>query len=292
MSQEIKISSETESGERLEATFDVGRGMNMLSFRKGDIEVIDQSTRALFEERYAGLGAMIGPHFHRRNPGILPKIQDEGKFPHIARIKSQRGDIDPFSHGVARYAPWKSEATENSVTAVLSGEDEWEGVLLSELEGQGFKMTFTATLTPQGLQLRQSVISDTDSLVGLHYYYALPNGKGKVVADVAEMYNDQGVLRPIPPSWDYSGGNTLTFDLDQDADFGFRGNTAPDSAEIVLETENYKLLTRYRACSEESSWQLYHPKGASFVCIEPLSAKEPRKPILSVSWLETELQIL
>ena len=31
-----------------------------------DIEVIDQKTEPLYVERMAGLGALIGPHFHHR----------------------------------------------------------------------------------------------------------------------------------------------------------------------------------------------------------------------------------
>jgi len=115
----------------------------MISFKKGGLEIIDQSTQDQFKERFAGLGALIAPHFHRRRPESIPPIKDENLFPHIARVKAH-GTQDPFSHGIGRYAPWKAEFTPTKVTAVLTGKDTWNGVPLSALEGQNFKMNFTA----------------------------------------------------------------------------------------------------------------------------------------------------
>lgn len=43
--------------------------------------------------------------------------------------------------------------------------------------------------------------------------------------------------------------------------------------------------------SEENCWQLYHPEGASFVCIEPISSQDPRHPNLSVSAISIRLAI-
>ncbi|WP_194848548.1 hypothetical protein [Candidatus Neptunochlamydia vexilliferae] len=42
---------------------------------------------------------------------------------------------------------------------------------------------------------------------------------------------------------------------------------------------------------EEISCQVYQPQAASFVCIEPLSARVPREPVLTESILEIKLQI-
>src|ERR1700722_13801367 len=163
------------TNETYQATFDPARGMNLLSYKKGATEVIDQATWPLFEERYAGLGALIGPHFHHRNAAVLPKIADESLFPHIARVKA-KGILEPFSHGIARYAPWKLlEVTKSSFKARLSGKDSWNGVALAALEGQNFTMDFKGELTALGLKLDLAVVSDTDSLVGIHYYYRLPN---------------------------------------------------------------------------------------------------------------------
>ena len=77
----ITLKSQNTQGDIFEAMFLPDRGMNMISFKRGDVQVIDQSTRSLFEERFAGLGALIGPHFHHRNPAIIPKLKDESLFP-------------------------------------------------------------------------------------------------------------------------------------------------------------------------------------------------------------------
>src|SRR5262249_36353923 len=179
----IVLKNKSSKGEPLEATFLLDKGMNMVSYKKGNTEVIDQSTRTLFEERYAGLGALIGPHFHHRNPAVIPPIKDESLFPHIARIKA-KGVNEPFSHGIGRYAPWNAKATQTKLNAILTGKDQWNGVPLSALEGQNFTMRFQAELLPDGLHLDLSVVSDSDSLIGIHYYYSLPKGKGKIISQV------------------------------------------------------------------------------------------------------------
>lgn len=50
----------------LTATFLPELGMNLASYKKGDYEAIDQNTQGEFEERFAGLGPLIGPHFHHQ----------------------------------------------------------------------------------------------------------------------------------------------------------------------------------------------------------------------------------
>ena len=70
-----------------EALFLPEKGMNLTSLKYKNIEVIEQSTKTLFEERYAGLGSLIGPHFHMRPSSRIPPIKDESPFPHIAKIK-------------------------------------------------------------------------------------------------------------------------------------------------------------------------------------------------------------
>lgn len=286
----IILKAQSEDGKLLQATYLPDKGMNLISFKKGDLEIIDQSTKNLFEERFAGLGALIGPHFHRRNPNVLPKIQDESLFPHIARVK-QKGVLDPFSHGIGRYAPWKATFTENKVEAILSGKDLWEGVPISNLEGQNFTMRYTGELKPTGLEIELSVVSDTDSIVGIHYYYHLPKGKGKVKASVADSYIENNQRKKIPESLNFKN-NFLEFNLDNEADYTFYPFPNPREGEIILDAEDYQLRTTYKCISQENAWQLYHPKGASFVCIEPLSSQDPRHPNLTVSSLWIQLTIL
>lgn len=287
----IILTAETAKGEKLQATFLPEKGMNLVSYKKDGLEVIDQSTLPIFEERFAGLGALIGPHFHRRRAEILPKIDDESLFPHIARIKA-KGTADPFSHGIARYAPWQATSTPNSVKATLSGKDLWNGVPISALEGQNFKMNFQADLTPQGLVLNLDVVSDTDSLVGIHYYYHLPKNTGKVIAGVQPTYIDQGQKKPLPENWQIDNQSQLTFDLANEADYTFFPYPNPREGKITLDAETYKLITTYSCQSQENCWQLYHPKDASFVCIEPISSQDPRHPNLSVSAIRIALEII
>jgi hypothetical protein len=287
----IVLEGQTKQGERLQATFLPDKGMNLVSLKKGDLEVIDQSTHHLFEERYAGLGALIGPHFHRRKPETVPKVKDETLFPHIARVKA-KGIQDPFSHGIARYTPWKAEATKQSVKAQLTGKDTWNGVPLSALEGQNFNMTLEAHLKEEGLFLALSIVSDTASLVGIHYYYALPQGKGRVISHVQNQVIIAGELKPIPSNWQFDSQQRLIFDLQEEADFTFRPYPDLLKGDILLETDEYQLRTRYYCNCAENCWQLYHPQGASFVCIEPISSQDPRHPNLTVSSLSIHLEIL
>lgn len=282
----------TPEGDVLEATFLPDQGMNLISFKKNDIEVIDPSTKHLFEERYAGLGALIGPHFHRRRPEILPQIAAPERFPHIARVQSVDATIDPFSHGIGRYAPWKYENDATSITAVLKGSDTWNETPLKELEGQDFTLKYQATLLSTGLEIHYSVVSEFDSLIGLHYYYRLPNGQGTVTSRIKNKYLENGQSLPIPTDWTYDPATQqLVFPLGNAADFTFHPFPNPTEGDILLATETYNLRVTFFSQSEECAWQLYHPKDASFVCIEPLSAQDPRHPNLTVSGLKIHLAI-
>lgn len=274
-----------------QATFLPDKGMNMISFKKGPVEIIDQSTKNLFDERYAGLGALIGPHFHWRRLETIPAIKDESLFPHVSRIKEKKIG-DPFSHGIARYAPWKAEFTENQVKATLSGKDTWNNVPLADLEGQNFKMELIVQLKNDGLHLNLSIVSDTLSIVGIHYYYHLPNGKGKIFSRVKnEFINEKREKIRIPENWSYDSQKNLVFDLNNQADYTFHPLPNPLEGAIILETEEYNLKTTYQCNCEENGWQLYHPKDSSFVCIEPISAKNPKHPVLSVSSMSIHLEI-
>ncbi|MCB1135220.1 MAG: hypothetical protein KDK78_03025 [Chlamydiia bacterium] len=286
----LVLENKASNGDLLQATFLPDHGMNLCSYKRGDVEVIDQSTRPLFEERFAGLGALIGPHFHRRHTAVLPKIENEARYPHIARVRANRVD-DPFSHGIARYAPWQAERDGTHIRAKLTGKDPWEGTPIKDLEGQDFVMEMKADLEPDGLRIRLSVVSDTDSLVGIHYYYALPPGKATVKADVQPRYRIGAEWQALPQHYALDTQCTLTFDLKEEADFGFQPYKDPFGGAIVLETEKYTLTTRYKAPSQENTWQLYHPAGSSFVCIEPISAQNPKRPLLSVSSLDIKLSI-
>lgn len=284
--EKVILRNWTHDDKPLEAIFTPSRGMNLISFRKGDIEAIDQSTWPLFEERYAGLGALIGPHFHQREQGNIPFLDNANLFPHVQKEK-ERGRIDPFSHGIARYAPWRFSASENSISAVLRGNDVWNGAFLKDIEGMDFEMHFEARLSSDFLSINFSVESDRPSVVGLHYYYAM-TPQSRVKAEIGSIYRDEGKWKPIPHRWLTEKGN-LNFDLNESADFGFLPLKHDYSDVIFLETKTHSLEVFYQADNEETSWQLWHPKDKTFVCIEPLSAKNPNKPIQKSSSITVEI---
>ncbi len=285
----IVLKNKAPDGELLEATYLPSAGLNLISYKKGSLEIIDQSTRTQFEERFGGLGPLIGPHFHRRT--VIPPLKDESVFPHIAHTKAH-GSNDPFSHGVGRYAPWKIEHTDTQIKGVLTGKDEWNGIPLASLEGQNFKMIYQADLRSTGLHIEMSVVSDTDSVIGLHYYYHLPNGTGKVISEIQDYYLENGKRKPLDSTWNIKDRHHMEFDLKNKADYTFHPFPNPLDSKILLDAGTYRLMTRYSCQSQENSWQLFHPKNASFVCIEPLSAQDPRHPNLTVSSLKIQLEIL
>ena len=152
-------------------------------------------------------------------------------------------------------------------------------------------MQFNALLQEQGLSIQLSIVSDTASLVGIHYYFALLGGKGRVISEVKDRVRMGDEWKNIPSTWKYDR-ECLEFPLQDEADFTFLPAQDPLRGSIRLETDLYHLQTTYDCICEENCWQLYHPKEASFVCIEPISARDPRYPNLSVSSLNIHLEIL
>lgn len=266
------------------AKFDDRKGMNLTSYQKGDVEIIDQSTRPLFEERCAGLGALIGPHFHT-NPDYTLNVPSD-LFPHINGML-EKGRIDPFSHGIARYVPWKCEASSTQIFAKLSGEDTYHGVPLKKIEGQNFEMEFTIRLLPTGLHMIYHIISEKPSVLGLHYYYAL-HPEAIVHAEVKPEYNSGKGKEPIPKEW--LKGKQLYLPGDTEADFGF---FPEEEMRLILAMKPYEIHITFDTTHDtEKSFQLFHPKGSSYLCLEPLTASFPKKPILSESTLDVKIEII
>lgn len=294
-STEVVLRNRTGSGEDLEAVFNPGKGMNLLSFKRGSIQIIDQSSRSLFEESSNGLGAIIGPHFGSRKLDIIPPVSQtqESLFTHITRLK-EIGISDPFAYGIGRYAPWQFQSTSTKIQGTLSGKDIWNGVPLSALEGQGFKMWFSAELTASALEIEMSVVSDSDSLVGIQYHYRLPNGKGKIVSSVQK----EGIFfegrREIFKEYNLDSQQRLTQVLGDEVeklDCVFLPFPDHRRGDILLETEEYHLLTSYSCVCQENSWKLSYPNNASYVCIQPVSSQDPYHPNLTVSSIKIRLEI-
>ncbi|MCK4934433.1 MAG: hypothetical protein KAR79_02485 [Simkaniaceae bacterium] len=289
---QVQLENLTNDHKLITATFTPLQGMNLISYKKNAIEAIDQSTLPLFQERSAGLGALIGPHFHRKKDSELPRAFDESLFPHIAKVKAN-GVNDPFSHGIARYAPWKYVCSKTQIQATLSSKDKWHGIPLSTLEGQEFEMTLNIRLLPTGLFIRYGITSERPSVIGLHYYYHLPEKTGLITGDITPKYRDLESWKPIPKEWIENNPSHLHFTLEEAADYGFHPREDLHENRMILTTNTHELHILYGSPSEkESSCQIYHPKGASFVCIEPLTALNPREPTLNHSILETKIEII
>lgn len=288
---EVTLTNYDSENHKLTAVFDPDRGMALLSLKRGDLEVIQQETKNDFDLKRSGLGPLIGPHFHIHTQYELPTFIDESLFPHIALMR-KTGKKDVFSHGIARYAPWKYRASETQIQGELHGSDQWQGVQLSDLEGQDFQMTFQARLLTNGLFIKYSVKSEKPSMLGLHYYYAIHNKAGKVYAQVEPQYNDQGKIHPLPKEWTDGKKGHLSYDLSQESDYGFIPLEQQNEYKVRMETGTHALHIHFLTPNaEEKQFQIYSPKDADFVCVEPMTAKEPRKPQLKHSMLECKIEI-
>ncbi len=285
----VTLRNISEEGIPLEATFLPLKGMNLISYKKGAIEVLDQSTRPLFAERFAGLGALIGPHFHHRSPESILPIPFEERFPHIERVRA-KGIKEPISHGIARYAPWSYQASKSTIKAELSGSDTWEGVLLSSFEGFHFKMTIDVELRPDGLFIEFAIVAKEPSVVGFHYYYAIDPLSSYITVDCKTSYFNGKALEEVKSAW--KKDTSISIALSEPLDYGFYPSEALAKTPIYLHNKDYLLCVSYQSHTEESSFQLFHPEGSSYVCIEPLSASFPKQPTLFSSGVSQLLQIL
>lgn len=285
------LSSVLSSGEKIEAQYAPEGGMNLLRLCREGKEFIDPATKPLYEERFAGLGALIGPHFHHRKNEEIPSLDLSGpKYLEVCRAKGQK---EPFSHGIARYVPWRYEADDRSIKAKLSGSDRYLGHTLQEIEGQDFELSYEAILDQNTLSIDYSFDCEKVGVIGLHYYYRLIHKKGSVYSDIdSNMHTSKG-WQPVPDQW-IKNNHQLQYHVDpsQEADFGFVPyKEGAKGSCISLETGQQKLEIYYEAQSTESAWQLYHPKDSTYVCLEPVSAHNPREPHLKSGRLQVEIKI-
>jgi len=290
LTKKIHLKHLSSQGKLYEAVFAPSLGMNLISFKYDGKEMIAPSTKDDFKRRFAGLGALIGPHFYHRPYDKIPAL-DEETFPHIKSL----GDLsktDPLSHGIARYVSWNFDDTSTSITGTICGLDTHNGKTLASLEGFNFQLKFSAHLTSKGLDIKYHVESEeSDTTIGLHYYLNLPGKTGSVSMKCKPQYNDMGTFKDIPQEWKDKNG-LLNFDLSMASDYGFFPDTSDNSGEATLHAQDHKLKVSYKAGSEQNAFQLYHPKDSDFVCIEPVSAKNPRAPEGKKHSLHIHLEVL
>ena len=275
--REVKLKHCCRNDKLFEATFLPDQGMNLSSLKYGDLELIDQSTKGLFDDHLGGLGPIIGPHFYQRDKVLVAHVPDDNMFPHISRVYKS-GKVDPFSHGIGRYVSWNWSSTDRSISANISGLDACQGVTLAALEGFNFDMEFRAKMHDSAMDIYMSVQSmESPTVAGLHYYYAINGENGRVVLPSVDKYCDRGAWRSIPDEWRDEYTENVVFDLVQESDYTFKPNTSDFTGIAVLETDSYSLKIGYEAGSDEHAFQLYHPQNASYVCIEPITATNPRE---------------
>ena len=272
--QTVVIKKKQIDGSFLEATFAPELGMNLISLKKDKLELLDVTTEELFFERRAGLGALIGPHFYHQKETLLPPPCPADLFPHIPKFIA-KGQKDFFSHGIARYVPWQHIASEEKITAKISSVDIYKSYLLSELEGLNFYMTYEAEILEDRFRIKIFSNSDTQSLIGLHYYYAL-YGQSFVDGDVASYYYDKGEKKPLEENWKLDS-HKIHLDTKQELDFGFHPILKDSIGTLTLTTGKYVLKQEIQPLDgSEYSVQIYHPIDKNFICIEPISAANPR----------------
>ncbi len=272
--QTVSLKRKLIDGSVIEATFAPDNGMNLMSLKRDKIELIDQSTKDLFIERSAGLGALIGPHFYHLKEEFLPKPCPDTLFPHIPKMIA-KGQKDYFSHGIGRYVPWKYTVDENKISAMLSSVDIYQNHSLFELEGSNFFMSFEAEILEDRFRIRIGTNSDRFSLIGLHYYFSLKE-PSTLCAKVEPHLYENGIKKEIPSSW-LKGKSDLYLDLNHEYDHGFIPIFQEGRGLIEYITPEYTLqLIISPQDNSECSFQVYHPLNSSFVCIEPISAINPR----------------
>lgn len=228
----IVLRTENAQHEPLTATFDPDNGMRLTSLRKGNVELLGGAN-----------SGPIGPHFGALHPGLNP---------------------ENFVDGIARYAPWKATATDNSVRAQLGGKDEWKGKTIAALEGQTFKMEMVATLTESGLAIDISVVADSDAVVGYGCHFKVEKGHAKVTSDDGNLDLVDAIFHPTRDAL---------------------------AANIQLETGRHEVQLRYQCQNAENSWQLkYHPEHAT-VYLAALAAKSPARPVLTVNAIHIDIVV-
>ncbi|MCH9611547.1 MAG: hypothetical protein S4CHLAM102_00170 [Chlamydiia bacterium] len=290
--QLVILRNQSEDGSPLTATFNPTKGMNLMSYTKGSIEAIDQNTREPFEKRRAGLGALIGPHFHHRKNSRIPTIPHPEEIPWAQEILDS-GQKECFSHGLGRYAPWDFEASENAIKATLTSSSKLAGMRLKELEGFDFSMQVAAKLEKDGLYFSLHVEGTLPTVIGQHYYYAIQDQSCTIKALTENQYDDKNTLHPIPNEWkstDNPSSLHLNIEPTTSLDYGFHPITNP--AHILMKTGSHTLEVSYWPENDQNVFQIYRPANATYVCIEPMTTYFPRNVVQTQSSINTRISII
>jgi hypothetical protein len=200
---------------------------------------------------------LIGPHAGLRIPELF------------------QGGGDPAPNGAAHATPWTVVQEEKRTTATLSAEPDSP---LAALEGQPFSLRVETAFERGDLLVTSSHTSETDSVIGIPFAFAVPRRNGTVEARVrkGDRRDDQGWIRH-------------PCHLPIEADFS--PYPSPLEGSIRLETERYTLLIDYSSHCEENSWRLVVPTQGEWIEITLFTASNPQKPILSCNRLEMRISL-
>lgn len=254
----IHLSCTLADGIPLRASFDVDKGMNLSSFRLGEKELIHNQQ-----------GFLIGPHFGQRNPHMYP-----GK------------ESDPLPNGISRQAPWKAELKDDTLVAMIDGKEVWNEKPLAEQEGQGFKQRMTAKLTPEGLHITLSVVSDTDSMIGIDYGWTIPDDNSTLTASVGPYLLAGTDRQPTENFFPRNHHNEIEIALQKlQGDFTFYLSPNPVKGHIRLQGADNSVQIIYSCICQENCWRLVRNADTNFVRVQALSAQNPFSPNLTVSSL-------
>lgn len=170
-------------------------------------------------------------------------------------------------------------------------EGEWEVVhqdghsFEAKLEEKKFDVSFSADITQEGLICKTSIISESDSLVGMRFSFPIE----KISAQVAPNFLEGLDTHQIHNTWDYTSQNKLTLKKDFEGDFTFYPFPNPIETTLLIEQTDHTFHLNYALLNQENSWQYTRSKGKDFVILTPMSAKLPLRPNLSVSSMKIRL---
>ena len=247
MDERVVLKSHSDNGHPLEAIFLPAQGMNLISFKKGDVEIIDQ-TPPLIQ-------GIVGPYYGQRIAQIIPHCKEEPYVQHAKKMELL-GYHDPFAYGIARYASWRYSSTENSLSASLNDKDLWNGISLKTLVGQAFEMHISVNIHSKGLKFLFSIVSDSDSLVGMQYFFQLPEKKGKIQSKIQDTYLSSEGHSQVPLALTPNEKNFLEYAFEKPIQMAFFPFHDPLQGKIQLETRNYQLMSSYICNCQENAWVL------------------------------------
>ncbi len=255
----------------LQAVVLPGEGMTLSSLQLDGIEAICQDRAREYQACRKGFGPLIGPHFNQRVQLPAAALENPGRWPQAAAL-AQLGIRDIWQHGVARYVPWDYTVMPDGIRASLTGRRRLAGILLRDIQGGDFELRLEMRIDGASLRIHYTAEADFPPVIGLHYYYELPDDRGRVRAPVTGWMQPHQPAVAIPAAWMDAAGRRLELELDRELDHVFPLRPGP----IELETSTHRVWTIPEMGVQ--SLVVFHPGPNGWVCVEPLSAANPRQP--------------